>query len=66
MKYMEKLSINNFIILPIAGGEWNSGNKPEKLIIFKKIIIYYVQSAILGTVVEIRWTQTIKWIKITH
>ena len=36
MKYMEKLSINNFIILPITGGEWNSGNKPEKLIILKK------------------------------
>lgn len=58
MKYVEKLSINNFIILPISGGDWNSGNKLEQLIIKKKIIIYYVQSAILGTVVEIRWTQT--------
>lgn len=38
MKYMEKLSINNFIILAISGGDWNSGNKLEKLIIKKKLL----------------------------
>lgn len=42
MKYVEKLSINNFIILPISGGDWNSGNKLEQLIIKKN---YYLLCA---------------------